>query len=53
VDEQTLLSQLWFIRDPAEALENIRRERLERSKAQEGAEKEPENAETGDSEENA
>ena len=53
VDEQTLLSQLWFIRDPAEALENIRRERLERSKALEGAEKEPENAETGDSEENA
>jgi hypothetical protein len=52
VDEQTLLAQLWFIRDPAEALENIRRERLERAKAQEGAEKEPESAETGDSEEN-
>lgn len=27
VDEQTLLSQLWFIRDPAEALENIRAQR--------------------------
>lgn len=26
VDDQTLLSQLWFIRDPAEALENIRRQ---------------------------
>jgi SPP1 family phage portal protein len=52
VDEQTLLAQLWFIRDPAEALENIRRERLERAKAQEGAEKEPESAETGDSEGN-
>jgi SPP1 family phage portal protein len=52
VDEQTLLAQLWFIRDPAEALENIRRERLERAKAQEDAEKEPESAETGDSEKN-
>ncbi|MCD8353306.1 MAG: phage portal protein [Clostridiales bacterium] len=29
VDDQTLLSQLWFIRDPAEALENIRRQRGE------------------------
>lgn len=27
VDEQTLLAQLWFIKDPAEALENIRRQR--------------------------
>lgn len=27
VDDQTLLSQLWFIRDPAEALANIRRQR--------------------------
>jgi SPP1 family phage portal protein len=26
VDDQTLLSQLWFIRDPAEALENIRKQ---------------------------
>lgn len=29
VDDQTLLSQLWFIRDPAEALENIRRQKQE------------------------
>lgn len=29
VDDQTLLSQLWFIRDPAEAVENIRRQRGE------------------------
>ena len=27
VDDQTLLSQLWFVRDPAEAMENIRRQR--------------------------
>jgi SPP1 family phage portal protein len=33
VDEQTLLAQLWFIRDPAEALENIRRERREQAEA--------------------
>ena len=26
VDDQTLLSQLWFIRDPAEAAENLRRQ---------------------------
>ena len=30
VDDQTLLSQLWFIRDPAEAAENLRRQREER-----------------------
>ena len=30
VDDQTLLSQLWFIRDPAEAAENIRRQRQDR-----------------------
>ena len=29
VDDQTLLSQLWFIRDPAEAVENLRRQRRE------------------------
>lgn len=29
VDDQTLLSQLWFIRDPAEALANIRRQKEE------------------------
>lgn len=29
VDDQTLLSQLWFIKDPAEALENIRRQKEE------------------------
>lgn len=27
VDDQTLLSQLWFIRDPAEAVENLLRQR--------------------------
>ena len=27
VDDQTLLSQLWFVRDPAEAAENLRRQR--------------------------
>lgn len=27
VDDQTLLSQLWFIRDPAEAADNLRRQR--------------------------
>lgn len=32
VDDQTLLSQLWFIRDPAEALENIRRQKAENAK---------------------
>lgn len=31
VDDQTLLSQLWFIRDPAEAFENIQRQRREES----------------------
>lgn len=29
VDDQTLLSQLWFIRDPAEAAENIRQQKNE------------------------
>ncbi len=29
VDDQTLLSQLWFVRDPAEALANIRQQREE------------------------
>lgn len=29
VDDQTLLSQLWFVRDPAEAAKNIRRQRLD------------------------
>ena len=29
VDDQTLLSQLWFVRDPAEAVENLRRQREE------------------------
>mgnify|MGYP000778588092 FL=1 len=27
VDDRTLLSQLWFVRDPAEAAENIRRQK--------------------------
>jgi hypothetical protein len=29
VDDQTLLSQLWFIKDPAEALENIKAQKEE------------------------
>lgn len=33
VDDQTLLSQLWFIRDPAEALENIKKQKEESQKA--------------------
>ena len=35
VDDQTLLSQLWFIRDPAEAAENLRRQREERGRRSE------------------
>ena len=31
VDDQTLLSQLWFIRDPAEAADNLRRQRQQQS----------------------
>lgn len=33
VDDQTLLSQLWFVRDPAEAAENIRRQRRRTGRA--------------------
>ncbi|MBQ3089998.1 MAG: phage portal protein [Oscillospiraceae bacterium] len=33
VDEQTLLSQLWFIKDPAEAANNLRREREKKGTA--------------------
>ena len=29
VDDRTLLSQLWFIRDPAEAAENVKRQKQE------------------------
>ena len=29
VDDQTLLSQLWFVRDPAEAAENIKQQKQE------------------------
>ncbi len=29
VDDQTLLGQLWFIRDPAEAARNLERQRRE------------------------
>ena len=29
VDDRTLLSQLWFVRDPAEAAENIRLQKQE------------------------
>lgn len=32
VDDQTLLSLLWFIRDPAEALENMKKQREENEK---------------------
>ena len=34
VDDQTLLGQLWFIKDPAEALENIKRQKQENIKRQ-------------------
>ncbi len=37
VDDQTLLSQLWFIRDPAEAVDNLRRQRLERRQEEQEA----------------
>lgn len=30
VDDQTLLGQLWFIRDPAEAVKNARKQQMER-----------------------
>ncbi|MCD7886220.1 MAG: phage portal protein, partial [Clostridiales bacterium] len=30
VDDETLLSQLWFIRDPAEAVENVHRQQAEK-----------------------
>ncbi len=33
VDDQTLLSLLWFVKDPAEALENIKRQREEKQKS--------------------
>ncbi|MCD8381530.1 MAG: phage portal protein [Clostridiales bacterium] len=33
VDDQTLLSQLWFIRDPAEAVRNIRKQKQENVEA--------------------
>lgn len=33
VDDQTLLSLLWFVKDPAEALENIKRQREENQKS--------------------
>jgi hypothetical protein len=32
VDDETLLSQLWFITDPREAVENIRRQKAEAAK---------------------
>lgn len=32
VDDQTLLSQLWFVKDPAEALENVRKQKEEGEK---------------------
>ena len=36
VDDQTLLSQLWFIRDPAEALKNIREQKTKEGEAVNG-----------------
>lgn len=33
VDDQTLLSLLWFVKDPAEALENIKKQREENQKS--------------------
>ena len=33
VDDQTLLSQLWFIKDPAEAVENIRKQQAKKQQA--------------------
>ena len=50
VDDQTLLGQLWFIKDPAEALENIKRQKQENQEAyqhtfQTGDEAEEEEAE--------
>ena len=36
VDDQTLLSQLWFIRDPAEAVRNLRREQREKGEENDG-----------------
>ncbi|MCD8050943.1 MAG: phage portal protein [Clostridiales bacterium] len=33
VDDETLLSQLWFIRDPAEAVENVRKQQQEKQAA--------------------
>lgn len=46
VDNQTLLSQLWFIRDPAEALENIRRQKQENAAIFTGGSYGPEDEET-------
>jgi SPP1 family phage portal protein len=37
VDDQTLLSQLWFIKDPAEAVENVRRQKEENIRRQRDA----------------
>ena len=35
VDDQTLLSQLWFVSDPKEAVDNLRRQKaLENGKEQ-------------------
>lgn len=33
VDDETLLSQLWFIKDPKEAVENVRQQRKERQQS--------------------
>lgn len=52
VDDRTLLSQLWFIRDPAEAVENVKRQKQENAAIygiptqgdEEGADKDAEQA---------
>ena len=48
VDDQTLLSQLWFIRDPAEALRNIREQQKEKQAAYQASFGLPRKSETDD-----
>lgn len=48
VDDQTLLSQLWFIRDPAEAVENVRKQQEEKQKAYQATFGLPQKSDTDD-----
>lgn len=48
VDDQTLLAQLWFIKDPAEALENIRRQKEENQRQYQSSFGVPEQSEHDD-----